>query len=132
MTESLRKYIYRLLILALILTCIGYALFNFFFPAYYFRLFPVLPVFLFAVTIVIHIYLVKASAGDPRKFAAKYLGSMGLKILIYLVFIVIMLLIDTANAIAFLVSFLAIYATLTAFEVISILYTLKNRNQFMK
>ena len=128
MNSSLRKYFYRLLILSLILTCIGYGLFNFFFPEYYFRLFPVLPVFLFTITVTVHLYLVRASEGDSRKFTSKYLGSMGVKILIYLVFIVVILLVDTASAIPFLVSFLAMYAALTVFEVISILNTLKNRN----
>ena len=117
-----------MLILVLILTCIGYGLFNFFFPEYYYKLFPLLPVFMFAVTIVVHFYLVKASEGEPRKFTSKYLGSMGLKILIYLVFIVVILFLDTANAIPFLVSFLAMYATITVFEVVSILNTLKNKN----
>ena len=83
---------------------------------------------MFAVTIVVHFYLVKASEGEPRKFTSKFLGSMGLKILIYLVFIVVILFLDTANAIPFLVSFLAMYATITVFEVVSILNTLKNRN----
>ena len=127
MTDSVRKYIYRMLILVLVLTCIAYGLFNFFFQEYYFKLFPILPVFLFAVTIIVHLYLVKASKGNPRKFTSKYLGSMGLKILIYLIFIIVILFIDTASAIPFLVSFLAMYATLTVFEVISILNTLKNR-----
>ena len=87
-----------------------------------------MPVFLFAVTVIVHLYLVKASDGDPRKFTPKYLGSMGLKILIYLVFIVVILFVDTASAIPFLVSFLTMYATLTVFEVVSILNTLKNKN----
>ena len=127
MTESVRKYVYRLLIFTLILTCVAYGLFNFFFPEYYFKLFPVLPVFLFAVTVVVHLYLVRASKGDTRKFTSKYLGAMGLKIFIYLAFIVVILFIDTASTIPFIVSFLAMYATLTVFEVISILDTLKKR-----
>lgn len=125
---TVRKYIYRLLILSLLLTCIGYGLFNYIFPEYYFRLFPILPGFLFTVTIIVHLYLVRASEGDSRQFTSKYLGAMGLKILIYLVFIVVILLLDKAGAIPFLASFLAMYATLTVFEVISILKTLKNKN----
>ena len=128
MIESVRKFIFQLLILTLLLTCLGYGLYTFVLPESYFPLFPIIPAFLFIVTLLVHVYQVRARAGDSRKFTSKYLGAMGLKILIYLVFIVVILLIDTTSAIPFLVSFLAMYAALTVFEVISILNTLKNRN----
>ena len=82
---------------------------------------------MFSITLVVHIYLVKASGGDARKFTSRYLGAMGIKILIYLIFIIIFLAEDTASAIPFLISFLATYAAMTIFEVISILNTLKNK-----
>ena len=127
MIDRVRKFIFGLLILTLILTCTGYGLFYFFFQSSYFTLFPIIPVLLFSATLAVHIYLVKASAGDPGKFISKYLGAMGLKILLYLIFIVVILAIDRTVAIPFLVSFLVMYAALTLFEVISILKTLKNR-----
>ena len=126
MKETLRKFIFNLLILTLALACIGFGLFYFFFSESYFKLFPVIPVFMFSITLILHIYIVKASEGEIRKFTSKYLGSMGIKILIYLVFIIIFLAVDTANAIPFMVSFLTLYAAMTIFEVISILkYTEK-------
>ena len=128
MISQVRKFIFGLLILTLALTCAGYGLFYFFFHSSYFRLFPLIPIVLFSITIGVHLYLVKASAGDPGKFISKYLGAMGLKILLYLVFIVVVLAVDSTSAIPFLVSFLAMYAALTLFEVTSILKTLKNRS----
>jgi len=128
MIDQIRKFTYGLMILTLVLTCTGYGLFYIFFTGSYFRLFPVLPVLLFTATLVVHLYIVKASEGDPRKFISKYLGAMGLKILLYLVFIIIILAIDTTAAIPFLVSFLVMYAALTIFEVVSILKTFKNRS----
>jgi len=128
MTEPVRKFLFRLLMLGLILTCLGYAFFNFVLPESYFSLFPVLPVFLFIVTVAVHLYLIRASKGDARKFVIKYLGAMGLKILIYLAFIMIFLAVDTANTISFILSFLVMYAAFTVFEVMSILNTLKNKS----
>jgi hypothetical protein len=115
-----------LLVITLSTTCLGFGLFYFLFEEYYYKLFPVLPLFMFSITLIVHVYLVKASDGNPRKFTSKYLGAMGIKILIYIVFIFVFLAIDTANAIPFLASFLLMYASLTIFEVISILNTMKN------
>lgn len=123
----IRRFIFNLLVITLSLTCLAYGIFHFLLPGAYFSSFPVIPAVLFTVTSLVHIYLVTASKGDPGKFISKYLGAMGIKILLYLLYIVVFLFFDRANAIPFLVSFLAMYAGLTVFEVISILNTLKNK-----
>ena len=125
MQESLRKFGFNLFLLTLILTALGYGLFLFLIPESYFSLFPLVPFFLFAITIIVHIYLVRASDNDARKFTARYLGAMGLKIFIYIIFLIIFLAMATEHAIPFLVSFLVSYAAFTLFEVISILKFLK-------
>ena len=125
MFKSQRKFIITLLFIALIITLLGYGLFLFLIPQYYFPHFPVIPAFLLLVTIMVHVYLIKSSENNPRKFTSKYLGAMGLKMFIYLVFLVVFLFIDTAHAVPFLVSFLVTYAAFTLYEVISILNYLK-------
>ena len=125
MFESLRKFTFTLLIIAFVITFIGYGIFLFFIPQHYFPYFPVIPAFLLLVTLLVHFYLVRASENDTRKFTAKYLGAMGLKMFIYMIFLIIFLFIDTARAVPFLVSFLATYAAFTTYEVISILNYLK-------
>ncbi len=121
MQESVRKYAFNLFLLTLVLGAAGYGLFLFVIPASYFSLFPIVPLFLFVVTLVVHFYLVKASQNDSRKFTSKYLGAMGLKLFIYVIFLAIFLLVDTEHAIPFLVSFLVCYAAFTLVEVIAIL-----------
>jgi len=128
MMEPVRKFLFRLFMFTLILTCLGYGLFSFILPGSYFPFFPVLPAFLFIITIAVHVYLIRASKGNKRKFVSKYLGAMGLKILIYLAFIIIFLAVDTTSTISFILSFLVMYAAFTIFEVISILNTLKNNS----
>jgi hypothetical protein len=125
MFESQKKFIFTLLFIALVITAIGYGLFLFFFPQHYFPHFPAIPAFLLVVTLTVHVYLIKSSENNPRKFTSKYLGAMGLKMFIYLLFLVVFLFIDTAHAIPFLVSFLVTYAAFTVYEVISILNFLK-------
>ena len=126
MAGRARKFVFRLLMLALVLTCLGYGLFYFVFPGSFFPLFPVLPVLLFMVTIIVHFYLVKVSEIDSPKFISKYLGAMGLKTLIYLCFIIVFLVLNSSDAIPFLISFFVMYFAFTLFEVVSILNTMKN------
>lgn len=121
MQESIKKYAIKLCLLALVLLAIGYGLFVFLLPESYFTFFPLVPLFLFAVTIITHIYLVRASENNPRKFTARYLGAMGLKIFIYVIFLAIFLIVASEHAIPFLISFLVCYAAFTVVEVIAIL-----------
>jgi F0F1-type ATP synthase assembly protein I len=72
-----------------------------------------------------HVYLVRASRNDARKFTSKYLGAMGVKLFIYIVFLAVFLALDTEHAVPFLVSFLVCYAVFTLFEVIAILKHLR-------
>ena len=125
MFESLRKFTVTLIFISLFITLLGYGIFLFFVPQHYFPYFPAIPAFLLLVTLLVHIYLVRASENDTRKFTAKYLGAMGLKMFIYLIFLVVFLFIDTDRAVPFLVSFLVTYAAFTTYEVISILNYLK-------
>ena len=127
MKDSLRKFGFNLLLLTLLLTALGYGLFLFVIPESYYPLFPLVPFFVFAVTIIVHIFLVRASENNPRKFASRYLGAMGLKILIYIVFLIAFLILATRHAVPFLVSFLVCYASFTLVEVISILKYLKRK-----
>jgi hypothetical protein len=125
MIQSLRKFIVNMLFITVILLMVGYAIFLLLVPQYYFPYFPVIPAFLFVITVLGHGYLIRASGNDPRKFTSKYLGAMGLKMFIYLIFLVVVLFLDTARAVAFLLSFLVTYVTFTVYEVISILNFLK-------
>ena len=121
MKESLRKFTFNLFLLTLVLTTLGYGCFLFLIPDSYFPLFPVVPFFLFAVTATVHIYLVRASENDARKFTSRYLGAMGVKLLIYILFLIVFLVLDTIHAIPFIISFLVCYVAFTLVEVIAIL-----------
>ena len=120
MKESLKGFALNLIILSFALCALGYGLFYLVIPDHYFPLFQLVPFFVFIVTLLVHIYLVRASENDPRKFTAKYLGTMGLKILIFIIFLAVFLALDTDNAVSFLVSFLVCYVSFTLMEVVAI------------
>ncbi len=118
---SLRKYILNLFLLTLALTAAGYGILLFLVPESYFPFYPAVPFFLFAVTLIVHVYLIRTKDKDARKFMARYLGAMGLKIFIYILFLLVCLVLATENAVAFLVSFLVCYTVFTLVEVVVLL-----------
>jgi hypothetical protein len=121
MAGSLGKYIFNLVLMTLVLMAAGYGVFLFLLPGWYFAFFPAVPLFLFAVTLLMHFYLLRAGEKDARKFTSKYLGAMGVKIFIYIIFLVIILFLATEHAVPFLVSFLACYAAFTFLEVMALI-----------
>lgn len=120
MKESLKGFAFNLFILTLVITTLGYGLFWKVIPELYFPLFPLVPFFVFTVTLLVHIYLVRASENNARKFTSRYLGAMGLKIFIYIIFLAVFLALEPISAIPFLLSFLVSYACLTVMEVLAI------------
>ena len=66
MIQSMRKFIYNMVIITVILLVVGYILLLLLFPQYYFPYFPVIPAFLFLVTILGHSYLIRASERSPE------------------------------------------------------------------
>ena len=125
MFGSLKKFMLTLLLLTLALMVLGYGLFLYVVPQHYFSYFPVIPAFILVVTLLVHAFLIKDSGNNPRKFTAKYLGAMGLKMFIYLLFLMVILFLDTAHAVPFLICFLVSYASFTTYEVMAILKFLK-------
>jgi L-asparagine transporter-like permease len=69
--------------------------------------------------------LMNASERNPRKFSTTYLSIMSVRLLVYLVFILVCLLIERTNAVNFVVTFLVLYLAFTIFEVIEISNFLK-------
>jgi hypothetical protein len=75
--------------------------------------------------LLVHSYLVKSSSGDPKGFVGKFMGVTGLKLLVYLLFLIILLLTDRDHARVIALYFLVMYLLFTVFEVSSLYKQLK-------
>ncbi len=128
MKETLKKFTIRLSLLTLFFGMAGLVFFGVFFDELYFHSFPWLLILFFLATLVTHYVLLKAEPHNMRLFMNRYLGSTGLKLLIYLIFIVAVLLTDPEHIMSFLVSLLILYMSYTLFEVISILAYFKKKS----
>jgi len=124
----LKKYIIRLLIFSVILSAISFGLFKFVLGQYYLSIFPFLIAFFVIISILVHFILLKASNFRIAKFSTFYMGSTSAKLFIYIIFLIIYVLVDKANAVPFLLTFFVLYLLFTVFETFSLLIDLKEKN----
>ncbi len=84
-------------------------------------------IYFFFLTAIIHQFLMKANEQSPQNFVRSYMTFTAFKILLNLIVIVIYLFIYRSGAIAFVLSFLALYFVFLIFEIISLQKELKRK-----
>jgi len=125
MNKSIVRFSIQSVIVAIILCILGLAAFKNWFPEKYFSGFYAVIILVFGVTVFFHSILVKAAANQNMTFINKFLAFTGLKLLLYLFFIVGYIFLIGTQPVSFLLTFLLTYLVFTVFEVVSILEFLK-------
>ncbi|MBL7883752.1 MAG: hypothetical protein JNL69_06760 [Bacteroidia bacterium] len=77
--------------------------------------------FFIATTTLIHLFLVKSTEKDPKKFVVNFMLVTAIKLFGYLILILIYALIKREAALGFTVFFLAMYLLYSGFEVFTLL-----------
>jgi len=124
-SAAFRQFIVKMLIFTMIIIFISSVLFLTVLKLWYLASFPYLAFLIATVTTIGHLLVVKASVMNARRFATAFLTSVSLKLMIYLTFILVYLLIDHSQAIAFVLTFITYYILFTIFEVIQVLNFIK-------
>ena len=120
MSQPLKFFLIRLIYLTLIVYAMGFLVFKFVYPTYFYPFFVFLPLIFYAVNAVFHGTLVSASHLEMRKFTQRFLTVFGIKIMLLLVFIITYAYFNPEKAVPFLVTFFVLYVLYTTFEIISI------------
>jgi len=81
---------------------------------------PVIILFFLAFTVLMHRYLLKSTEGRPQKFIFSFMMITTIKILLYLGIILIYVLINRPDAVAFIGAFFLNYFLFTGFEISSV------------
>jgi len=123
----MQKYITRLLIFTAVLSLIVYGLFTVL-EQFYLPIVPYLIAFFASISALVHFILLKASNYRITKFSTFFMGSVTLKLFMYIIFLVVYVLFDRENAVPFLITFFVFYLAFTIFETISLLIDLKEKN----
>ena len=87
---------------------------------------PFIAGFFFAISLLVHRYLLNKAGGQHTKFVNAFLLTTTVKLLLFLAIIVIYVLLNRDDAIGFILTFFIYYLIYTSFEIVSILKYLQN------
>lgn len=114
----MKSFLFKLLLLAAVVTT-AYALLGNIVPArFYFVGFYAVAGLFILVTLLFHLGLQKSFEKGSKNFIRYYMGATGLKLLLFLIIILIYAFVNKAGAVGFALCFFFYYFTFTAFEVI--------------
>lgn len=121
MDLSFHKFSKQLIILSLIVVVLTFGL-TYIVPSNFIsKTWPFIVGFFFAITLLVHRFLVKKSGGHQGKFINAFMLSTTIKLLLYLTIILIYVLLNREDAIGFIFTFFSYYLIFTFFEIYSIL-----------
>jgi len=113
----MKNFILKLTAASIGIALIAGLLFFFFFREYYIPVLPFILVFFYVVTALVHAYQLKLAKTDIGKFARSNMLITFFKLVIYSVFAVVYIAIDSGNAIAFVICLFVIYSVFSFLEV---------------
>lgn len=129
MISTEKRFFYKKATLfCLVLIGLSLLLFDSVLKDFYLNYYPLQFGVIALVTFLSHLKLMNSLEKNARRFNTTFLAVMSVKLLIYLIFIIVCLLLDRTRAINFVVTFMILYFIFTVFEVIEISNFLK-KNQ---
>ena len=110
-------FLKKALLFCLVLVGVSAILFSTYMKAFYLKIFPLQFGIIAKVTILSHLRLMNAAEANIRRFNTTFLSIMSVKLIIYVVFIMVYLLMERSGAVNFILSFLILYFCYTILEV---------------
>jgi hypothetical protein len=104
-------------ILTLIIFLVGTILFTTILKPYYLTVLPLTVLFFFAVTNLVHAYLLKIAVKSGSKFTSQYMAVSFIKMFFYLAVAIVFVILNKEIAKPFLLNFLLLYIIYTFIEV---------------
>lgn len=129
MTLDYQQFITKILIFTILVFIITSALFSTVLKIWYFAAYPYQILLIALVTTIGHIWILKAAGQNTRKFTTSFMASVTLKLMVYLTFMLIYLMIDRSQVIPFVLTFIILYISFTIFEVIQVLNYIKKHSK---
>ncbi len=124
----MKNYIVRILSISAVILALAFPLFYFVLPQFYLQIFPVMILVFVLTGIFIYALLAKASKKNMRQFSTYFMGSIGLKLLIYMIFVAVYVSLNRQNSHNFVIQFFILYLVYTIFETGAIIKTVNGEN----
>lgn len=118
MKQKFNAFLLKIAILTASILVIAYFLFTELLSAYYLPVFPWLLAFFVTVTSLVHFFHLKSQESVGAKFARFAIAINGIKIGLYLIFILAYVFLKRDTAVPFLFGFFVLYLIFNLFEVV--------------
>jgi len=125
MNKTIKNFIFKIALLTAILFALSSLLFSTVLNSWYFASYPFQIIFIAVVTTMGHTWVLKASDQNSRRFNTAFTASTTLKLMAYLSYLLIALLIDHSHTIPFILNFIILYIIFTIFDVTQTLKIIK-------
>ena len=127
--KAFKNFILKELLLTIIIALVAFILFQSVLKEFYSPVFWTLLIIISVLTGGLHYSILQVAEKETSKFTSRFLMATGIKMIIYLIFIIVYVFSHTTNAKIFLIYFLIHYLLYTAFEVYMILRYLKQQDK---
>jgi len=121
MQQSLTLFLKKITVYAMIIALLQYLASTQLDAKWVSASWPFVILFFLSFTIIMHRYLLKSTEGNPKKFVFSFLLITTVKILLYLGVILVYVLLNRTDAVAFIMVFFVNYFLFTGFELTTIM-----------
>lgn len=124
MVKTFSSFLKELSYLTLGVLLLGATIYGLFIPEKYLNILPFALLMFFVSSLFVRQYLVKISHRDDANFSFKFMMTSFLKMFIYILFGVLYIILDSENALTFLINYFVLYFIYLAHEVRSVIKTI--------
>lgn len=124
----MKKFIIKSTFLTIIILMVGAIVYTTIFKPFYLSILPLVLIFFYTVTNLVHAYLLMIAAKSDSRFTSKYMATSFMKMFFYLVVAIAYIISNKENAKIFLFNFLLLYVIFTIFEVIEFSKVVRQKN----
>jgi hypothetical protein len=121
----MKQFLIKSTILTIIVFLIGTALYTTVLKSYYFSVLPLVVLFFFVITNLVHAYFLTISGKSNTRFTSNYMAVNYIKMFFYLLAAIVFVVLNKEIAKVFVANFLVLYIIYTIFEVNEFLKKIK-------
>lgn len=120
MNTNLKRFIAKTTGISILIALIGWLVFSLFLPQYYLPILPYTLLFFLVVTNLVHAYQLKLAKKDLAKFTRNNMLITFFKLIIYSIFAIIYIALDSGNAVVFVICLMLLYLIFSFVEVVEL------------
>lgn len=124
----MKQFLIKSTILTIIVFLIGAALYTTVLKSYYFSVLPLVVLFFFVITNLVHAYFLTISGKSNTRFTSNYMAVNYIKMFFYLLAAIVFVVLNKEIAKVFVANFLVLYIIYTIFEVNEFLKKIKQKS----